>query len=195
MTVEIGAKYGTLTVVALRVGAKNIHPMADCVCDCGRRRMVRQTKLRRRLADCCSFCSHRRGWQERTRMDEEEVRLRKQEGWYRGNARRRGISWELSRQEFRHLVQGACNYCGNSPAGGIDRLRNSDGYVRHNSVSCCSVCNFAKRDLSAVEFLDWIRKVYHHAKSHGILQRHGSILLQLDQQLDGQGVDYSGRYQ
>jgi len=67
----------------------------------------------------------------------------------RSKASRRGIAWELSREEFSGLVVLPCHYCGLSlpPSGsGLDRLDNSRGYSADNVVPCCTDCNLTRRN-------------------------------------------------
>jgi len=45
---------------------------------------------------------------------------------------------------------------------GIDRLDSSRGYILENCVPCCKVCNYAKRNMSVNDFLNWIKKVYNY---------------------------------
>jgi hypothetical protein len=42
---------------------------------------------------------------------------------------------------------------------GIDRIDSSIGYVATNVVSCCKTCNYAKNNMSVLEFLDWARRL------------------------------------
>lgn len=45
---------------------------------------------------------------------------------------------------------------------GIDRLNNDKGYTVENIVSCCSICNKAKSNLTMEEFLAWIERIKIH---------------------------------
>jgi hypothetical protein len=104
---------------------------------------------------------------------------------YRSNARRRGLSFSLSADEFRSLVTSSCEYCGSEPSAvskhsgavtektrhnseftynGIDRKNNSVGYHYVNCVSCCGTCNKAKLAMSYSEFIEWIQRVHSHLK-------------------------------
>lgn len=94
----------------------------------------------------------------------------------RGGAKRRGISYELSFEEFKEIVSMNCHWCGieptlkkpkkermptlSAPAHGIDRVDNSLGYVYNNCVASCQMCNIAKNNKSKEEFLLWIKRVY-----------------------------------
>jgi hypothetical protein len=93
---------------------------------------------------------------------------------YNRSAKKRGLEFSLSKEEFTSLASGNCYYCGSEPAlrkadrrkpiksNGIDRQNNSQGYTFSNSRSCCKICNIAKSTLSFEEFIAWISKVYAH---------------------------------
>jgi hypothetical protein len=83
---------------------------------------------------------------------------------YKLDARRRGLCWDLTDEDFDRLTAQDCVYCGGPPASvkkkdaggrnyngdfvynGIDRVDNAVGYTPWNVVTCCGTCNFAKKD-------------------------------------------------
>lgn len=93
---------------------------------------------------------------------------------YKKAASFRGYSWELSGEIFQDLIFGKCYFCGCEPnrmvenswdsilVNGIDRLDNSLGYQEGNVVTCCKDCNYAKRAMSAKEFINLCRRVTRH---------------------------------
>lgn len=97
---------------------------------------------------------------------------------YRASAKRKGLSWRLSKQQFKALTSQDCRYCGRHPSStfkrgkrrfngyyvynGIDRLDSKKGYTRLNTVPCCSTCNYAKRRMTEKEFVSWVTAVYAH---------------------------------
>lgn len=97
---------------------------------------------------------------------------------YKGVAKQRKISWEISNHTFFTLTKSNCYYCGAKPANkkktgyktgsytynGIDRKDNSLGYVNYNVVACCKRCNVAKNDMSIAEFKKWALKISKKAK-------------------------------
>lgn len=101
---------------------------------------------------------------------------------YRAGAKARGLSWGLSLEEFLHLVENSCHYCGEPPSNvmfrkeagyngsftynGIDRKDNSKGYFITNVVPCCIVCNNAKRAMSYEEFINYLRKAGAHQQKN-----------------------------
>lgn len=66
---------------------------------------------------------------------------------YRSGAKERGLTFDLTMDEFMSFWQADCNYCGKSISTiGIDRIKSDLGYTLANCVSCCSMCNYIKLD-------------------------------------------------
>lgn len=84
-------------------------------------------------------------------------------GGYKGRAKRNGLSFTLTKEQFDFLVAQPCTYCGDF-GGGIDRKDSSKGYDLDNCTPCCQHCNTAKMDRPVEEFLKWIEKI---SKFHG----------------------------
>ena len=65
---------------------------------------------------------------------------------YKSKAKKKGVSFELSKEDWESLIVGKCGYCKRSPTTwfGIDRKVPSLGYVLENVVSCCCDCNLDK---------------------------------------------------
>ena len=65
---------------------------------------------------------------------------------YRKSADKKGVMFELTKEDFGALVKGDCKYCRRSPTTwfGIDRVIPSQGYVVDNVVPCCWDCNVDK---------------------------------------------------
>lgn len=88
---------------------------------------------------------------------------------YTRAAKRRGHIFELSLETFSELVQRNCFYCGQGPRpylrwghvaiNGIDRIDNTQGYTADNSQTCCTCCNFVKRDTTAEEWFAFLLRV------------------------------------
>ena len=96
---------------------------------------------------------------------------------YKSNAKKRGIDFNLSYDDFERLVTSKCYYCGDDKANklikknyppfyynGIDRVDNNVGYEKDNCVACCDFCNKAKRNISIEEFYDKCLKIANIAK-------------------------------
>jgi hypothetical protein len=157
--IQVGSKINGLTVLRLVMGTKGTHPMAHCMCECGKTTWFRQTDLRRSLKTNCVSCVRSNAWVGRERAKPHEKFLCIKESEYKCNARSRKIHWHLDRSTFRQLFESACVYCGLKPANGIDRFDNNKGYNLKNAKPCCSQCNFAKRMQTADEFYEWIDRL------------------------------------
>lgn len=77
---------------------------------------------------------------------------------YRQNARIRSIPFKLEYKEFVDIIESMCYYCG-SEGYGIDRIDNSQGYIKDNCFPCCSKCNKMKSNLTLTEFLEQCKKI------------------------------------
>jgi len=85
----------------------------------------------------------------------------------------RNYSFELSREVFTKLILSPCLYCGKTKSNsrkdkltgdplyynGVDRMDNTCGYTDDNSVACCNVCNYMKRDQTVKEFLIQCKRI------------------------------------
>lgn len=91
-----------------------------------------------------------------------------------------GIPFELTTDEFKELTSQNCFYCGCSPLlkfkkkknhngfypyNGVDRIINELGYIGENVVTCCEICNKAKRDMGFDDFVKWIKRISDYALS------------------------------
>jgi len=75
----------------------------------------------------------------------EQIHRTEQQSLIR-SARQRGLEVMLTRREADVLRLRECAYCGQLPAGGIDRLAAAGEYNVENCVPCCRACNIAKKD-------------------------------------------------
>jgi hypothetical protein len=79
---------------------------------------------------------------------------------YRGDAKRRGLPFDLTKEEFMSFWQLPCSYCGSAiDTIGLDRVDSSAGYSIDNVVPCCTVCNRMKNVYSPIFFIDHCIKI------------------------------------
>lgn len=95
---------------------------------------------------------------------------------YRIKAKRADRKFALTLAQFTEITSRPCQYCGGEPANrgksahgtgdfaynGLDRVVNTQGYVLDNVVPCCITCNFAKRDHTQSEFVEWALRLAKH---------------------------------
>lgn len=173
----LGQKFGRLLVVRKtdqRIGHSVVW---ECLCDCGNRKLVASTNLRRGTTKSCRCLARDRMRTARFRLKPPGVSaFLAVRHWYVSNAKRQGREFALTDEQFRTLTSADCWYCGASPQkvsrtttgtyvyNGIDRMDSFKGYTIDNCVPCCSVCNRTKNDLSAAEFLHLVFKVFSHTR-------------------------------
>jgi len=164
---ETGKIYGRWTVIR-RDGSKR-HPTGTsaswlCRCVCGKEKVVDGPILRNGQSTSCG-CS-------RKRLGAPGAIFTN----YKNKAKRRGLSWELSFEDFLELIQDSCSYCGTASLGlinyrgdpysynGIDRFDNDKGYSWDNCHTCCKICNRAKGELTIVGFGQWVDRISEHKR-------------------------------
>ncbi len=85
---------------------------------------------------------------------------------YKSSAKARGLSFQLTFEEFVDFWQKNCFYCGDPIQKiGLDRIDNSQGYSITNVCACCQYCNRMKMAMTKEFFLDKIAKIN---KNHNI---------------------------
>jgi len=81
---------------------------------------------------------------------EQERTPKKRFSNLKSQAKKRGLEFNLSLEEFSAEISKPCMYCNNIlgkksvTSGGLDRMDNSKGYVVDNICSCCGHCNAIK---------------------------------------------------
>lgn len=135
---------------------------AHCKCFCGNFVAVRADSLVKKNPTASCGCLNRLQISAlgKSRQRSDDPVLWAKFTNYQREAPKRGHSFELAYEEFKQFVTKTCYYCGHNEVG-IDRLDNTIGYVVSNCVPCCKTCNYAKRDMSVQDFLEWVNRVWH----------------------------------
>ncbi len=176
----LGKRFGKLVAVS-KTEKRNRHGKVVwiCRCDCGATKEINVGSLTRGTISCgCATIKY---------TEPTERAARHLLHSYKSNAKRRGLDYALSFEEFQKLTKKPCSYCGTAPFGvahdhvpkrhyaggdywfnGLDRIDNSKGYTPDNVVPCCSVCNRAKHTMTVAEFRDWVQRVYGHLEASRI---------------------------
>lgn len=169
---EPGTQFGSLTVIE-KTAPRRGRSQFICQCKCGKTIVVGGVPLKNGHTRSCGCLV----METISNTDPSEIWATEMKDYQRGCAINRGLSWELNMEEFIHLVQGDCHYCGDKPMtltrtgmpklvrNGIDREDNDVGYTIENSVSCCWPCNMLKRTLGKEKFLERIFKIADHQRS------------------------------
>ena len=141
---------------------------------CRAERSMRSTSLRSgQYAACTGTHKFRAGVPSPLRKDPGRAAGTEVFGHYRASARKRGLAFELDREDFDRLTAQPCHYCGAPPANrhtrrhfhgafvysGIDRKDSALGYVEDNCLPCCAVCNVMKQDLPYDAFVAHVHRI------------------------------------
>ena len=184
----VGKRFGRLTVQYLhhtkeQGKSKQLVGYWFCVCDCGGTKIIRGDHVSSPSANtitrsCGCYVKEVQAsdaWKLKSRRP--GTAFRRCLDQYKANARHRGLSWELTEEQFRSLTQSPCYYTGEKPSNvkkvrsgeeyvynGIDRLDNSKGYVIENCVPCCFEINAMKSDMTVQHFVSLCAKVSERIK-------------------------------
>ena len=172
----IGKKYNRLTAIELHCLNERGLKLYRFKCDCGVEKIMPGFYVNLgRIKSCGCLrkeASSRIGKLARHNPGEAVKHILYND--YKRTAKKRKLSFELSLEVFLHLIEMPCRYCGNPPSNkktskrhfgsalysGLDRVDNTKGYIEGNVVSCCKICNLAKRDTTLESFKAWIENVY-----------------------------------
>jgi hypothetical protein len=130
------------------------------LCKCGKKMKVRSDAVKKHPGHCLK-CAHRK---------------RPYESLYNSlvqTAKRRNLKIKITYKQFLKFTKiKNCHYCGsnlfweefttykaNKKQTNLDRVNNDKGYVIKNCVVCCFICNRAKLNLTATEFLNWVERL------------------------------------
>ncbi len=183
--------YGDLTVIKFSHYDRTttVKQYWLCKCKCGNEKAIISTSLQSGDTKSCG-CLERENLKNLSENFKKLNQLPENVAAYNGLhykykicAKKRGIDFNLSREESEILFSGDCYYCGQKPnrlseknrkmngnplVNGIDRKDNNIGYTIENSVTCCKTCNYAKRNLSEKDFIFWIKQLVKNFLSKNI---------------------------
>ncbi len=82
---------------------------------------------------------------------------------YKKNAKKRGLNFNITKEEFYYLTSQECYYCGDlNEYNGIDRINSDLDYSMENCVPCCEYCNKMKLNYSIDFWLNHMRKILNY---------------------------------
>ena len=178
----IDKEFNRLTVIGIgstNATKNNTKQKLVCLCACGKTVEVTYYNLKYRNTKSCGCL--------RSEMALDKVSYASTCAWaantlsmgarernnlfnqYVGSAKKRGFEFNLNMEDFEYFTQKPCHYCrlfrkektvsGWNIRSGLDRKDSSLGYTVDNVLACCSICNYAKRDMKYTDFLKWISEV------------------------------------
>ena len=177
---ETNNKYGKWTVMSRAENKPDGSAKWNCKCECGTEKVVAANTLREGNSFSCGCAMKDYGKERRNLVSLENTIIRS----YKNGAKSRSFQFSLTNEEIKALIYNNCFYCGDAPAdkkhfysykegkdddyfietNGIDRIDNSIGYTKKNTVTCCKTCNQMKSNLSLDLFLNKINKIHNNLK-------------------------------
>ena len=93
-------------------------------------------------------------------------------GAYRIRAENKGLSFDITKEQFETYKINPCYLCGksgtNTHMNGIDRLDNTKGYTQDNIKSCCWVCNYMKKKCDYNELIQKLSLICSYQQEHPV---------------------------
>ena len=146
-------------------------------CECGNEFICRGADLGKKTISCGCYSRQRTiEFNKATKTKESYCAFSDVWQSYKCGAKKRGYTFELTKDQFLSIVKNNCTYCGNPPSctrksrtkgnipsflyNGIDRVNNEYGYILSNCVPCCNKCNKMKGTMSVDEFKNKIKEIY-----------------------------------
>lgn len=171
----IGQRFTRLIVTARAESNKHGHTKWQCQCDCGNNIIAYASDLKRGGRPSCG-CLKSEKLSESRKLLPGQSGLNNMFAQYKKGAKNRNLVFSLTSIQFAGLIDKSCHYCGAGPSlkafsnnrmklrnvngnflyTGIDRKNSAFGYQIDNCVTCCKTCNFAKNNMSYIEFIAYI---------------------------------------
>lgn len=170
----VGAVFGKLTVIA--AAYKNNDRCLMCRCECGEDILISSSNIKKRTSCGCEG-------RAKKESSSQYYAVNSLLTTYVANAKARGRTFSLTREQFEELISSNCYYCDAPPSrhrrtkfhksigavgfayNGIDRENPNIGYEPANSRACCAECNFAKGTLTADAYFALCNRVARRAVS------------------------------
>jgi len=169
-----GLKFNRLKVIKFHHKDKKFRRFYTCQCDCGNKKIIHGAALVSGNTKSCG-CLAKEVSRKKSEIAQNTKKGAKTAIYlqYKRHAKDRGYLFNVSLEELIRISQGKCHYCGTEPNNikktkndkigfrynGIDRINNKKGYISKNCVPCCRICNYAKSNMSLVDFQEWAKRL------------------------------------
>lgn len=161
----VGEVFGRLKVLRF-YESRNYKSVWECECSCGTICIRTLSAFRKSSNNHCG-CVYK---ENKIEKGINNILL-----YYKNNAKKRNLLFEIPTTTFKDLILSNCYYCNSPPSNtyiakrgyaevtynGVDRINNDLGYTLENSVSCCKKCNMMKYNKSEVDFIKKVKDIYH----------------------------------
>lgn len=90
----------------------------------------------------------------------DEKLIKRKFSQYKNSTNKRKYNFNLTFEQFFKFAYTNCFYCGGDvDIIGLDRTNNNIGYEVNNICSCCTICNFGKKNMLVSEWLNHLNKL------------------------------------
>ena len=163
-----GRKFGKLSVISFsHIEGKD--SVWLCLCECGKESRHFGYKLKNGHTKSCGClmreltCKRNLNRRGVPNKPQNYAAFKKILGFYKSNAKLKGLEFSLTEDEFMDIITKPCFYCEKPPLklsstntgrllyNGIDRIDNSRGYVLGNVLPCCTRDNKMRNVFLTVE--------------------------------------------
>jgi len=172
--IEVGERFGRLTALEYLYTGKHHRRFFLFQCECGKEKTIQAANVTSGNTKSCGCISREK--QKAKLLPDNKGVINQIILGYKGHCRRLNREWDLTYSDVAEIIKTPCRYCGelnsnlkitkNCKGGfrynGIDRIDSRKGYISGNVVACCKLCNIAKKDQNANDFLQWVKRVYDH---------------------------------
>ena len=166
--IEPGQKYNKLEIISFSHSDLRKRKWFNTICECGTLKIIMGSAMISGNTKSCG-CYSSEFKKERNLLPDNLGVKRQIILQYKRHAKGRGIYFDISEEDFIYLLDKNCNYCDSVPSNikttknfksgflysGVDRIDSSKEYSKSNCVPCCSVCNYAKSNMSIKKFQEW----------------------------------------
>lgn len=155
-------------------GMKNTRAYYNTLClKCNKKSIRRLDQIK--IATTCKYCK------DIDKIGKIQSVINNLYRSYKNSAYNKKLEFTLELEEFKNIIEKDCHYCGNPPIetntsklrnfskekylhNGVDRIDSTKGYEKNNIVTCCSMCNYMKRNYTIEDFLNQVCKIYNFKK-------------------------------
>lgn len=152
-----GEKFNKLTVIKYSHSEKG-NSKWWCICECGTEKIICRSRLVTGITKTCGCAKGKVNIKANNAHAKNQVY-----NAFIQRCKRRGMELEFSQEELLEIITKVCFYCSLSSSNyckrkhsefrfnGLDRINNSKGYSKENTVPCCKYCNALRMDILTVD--------------------------------------------
>lgn len=155
-----------------RMDSTDSYEKGNCVSCCKNCNFIKGSLDPSTFVNRCKHISKRFGGKGEYNMDIWSDSYSVSINVYKKRAMKKGLEFTLTQDQFDHLVDSNCFYCGKvrtkNHRNGIDRKDNNVGYTLDNCVACCGQCNQMKCQLTDADYIECCKRTSEYCIANDI---------------------------